>query len=249
MIVLKNEREIKQMLLACRISAEALQVAGNAVEPGVSTWEIDKIVRNFMESKGAKPTFLNYNGFPASACISINDEVIHGIPSKKRVIEEGDIVSIDLGAVLEGFNGDNAATFAAGAISSEAKRLCDTTKESLFLGIEKAVAGGRIGDIGYAVQHHCESRGYSVVREFVGHGVGHKLHEDPSVPNYGTPGRGVRLLPGMTIAIEPMINLGKADVKTLPDGWTVKTRDGKLSAHFEHTVAITPSGPKILTLL
>ena len=249
MIVLKTNRELALMREACIISAGALKLAGEAVEPGVTTAEIDKIAYDYIIKCGAKPNFLNYNGYPATACISINDEVIHGIPSKKRVIEEGDIVSIDLGAVLEGFNGDNAATFAAGAISSEAKRLCDTTKESLFLGIEKAVAGGRIGDIGYAVQHHCESRGYSVVREFVGHGVGHKLHEDPSVPNYGTPGRGVRLLPGMTIAIEPMINLGKADVKTLPDGWTVKTRDGKLSAHFEHTVAITPSGPKVLTLL
>jgi methionyl aminopeptidase len=192
---------------------------------------------------------MGINGYPATACISINDEVIHGIPSKKRVICEGDIVSIDLGAKINGFNGDNAATFAAGTISPEAKRLCDTTKESLYLGIQKAVAGGRIGDIGFAVASYCEARGYSVVREFVGHGVGYELHEDPSVPNYGTPGRGVRLLPGMTIAIEPMINMGKAGVKTLPDGWTVKTRDGKLSAHFEHTVAITSGSPKILTLL
>lgn len=249
MIVLKTTRELSLMKEACVISAGALKAAGAAVEPGVSTEEINRVAHDFIVRHGAVPTFLGYSGYPAASCISINDEVIHGIPSKKRVIEEGDIVSIDLGATLEGFNGDNAATFAAGAISSEAKRLCDTTKESLFLGIEKAVAGGRIGDIGSAIQRHCESRGYSVVREFVGHGVGHKLHEDPSVPNYGTPGRGVRLLPGMTIAIEPMINLGKADVKTLPDGWTVKTRDGKLSAHFEHTVAITPSGPKILTLL
>ena len=249
MIQLKNSAQLKQMRTAGRITAEALLVAEEHVKPGISTKFLDTVIHDYIVKCGAKPSFLGYGGFPGSACISINDEVIHGIPSKNRILEEGDIVSIDLGAVLEGFNGDNAATFAAGAISSEAKRLCDTTKESLFLGIEKAVAGGRIGDIGYAVQHHCESRGYSVVREFVGHGVGHKLHEDPSVPNYGTPGRGVRLLPGMTIAIEPMINLGKADVKTLPDGWTVKTRDGKLSAHFEHTVAITPSGPKILTLL
>ena len=249
MIVLKSEKEIRQMLEACQISAEALKIAGEAVEPGVSTWEIDRIARQFIESKGAKPTFLNYNGFPASACISINDEVIHGIPSKSRVIKEGDIVSIDLGARLNGYNGDNAATFAAGAISSEAKRLCDTTRESLYIGIQKAVAGGRVGDIGAAIAKHCEDRGFSVVREFIGHGIGKELHEEPSVPNYGTPGRGVRLLPGMTIAIEPMINMGSAGVKTLPDGWTVKTRDGKLSAHFEHTVAITPNGPKILTLL
>lgn len=249
MIVLKTNRELALMREACIISAGALKLAGEAVQPGVTTGEIDKIAFDYIKKCGAEPNFLNYNGYPATACISINDEVIHGIPNSKRVIREGDIVSIDLGATLNGFNGDNAATFAAGAISSEAKRLCDTTRESLYVGIQKAVAGGRVGDIGSAIQQYCEARGFSVVREFVGHGVGHKLHEDPSVPNYGTPGRGVRLLPGMTIAIEPMINMGSAGVKTLPDGWTVKTRDGKLSAHFEHTVAITPSGPKILTLL
>lgn len=249
MIVLKTNRELALMREACIISAGALKLAGEAVQPGVTTAEIDKIAYDYIKKCGAEPNFLNYNGYPATACISINDEVIHGIPSKKRVIKEGDIVSIDLGARLNGFNGDNAATFAAGAISSEAKRLCDTTRESLYVGIQKAVAGGRVGDIGSAIAQYCEARGFSVVREFVGHGIGQKLHEEPSVPNFGTPGRGVRLLPGMTIAIEPMINIGKAGVKTLPDGWTVKTRDGKLSAHFEHTVAITPSGPKILTLL
>ncbi|MBQ8575035.1 MAG: type I methionyl aminopeptidase [Clostridia bacterium] len=249
MIVLKTNRELALMREACIISAGALKLAGEAVQPGVTTAEIDKIAYDYIKKCGAEPNFLNYNGYPATACISINDEVIHGIPSKKRVIKEGDIVSIDLGARLNGFNGDNAATFAAGAISSEAKRLCDTTRESLYVGIQKAVAGGRVGDIGSAIAQYCEARGFSVVREFVGHGIGQKLHEEPSVPNFGTPGRGVRLLPGMTIAIEPMINMGKAGVKTLPDGWTVKTRDGKLSAHFEHTVAITPSGPKILTLL
>ena len=249
MIVLKTNRELALMREACIISAGALKLAGEAVEPGVTTAEIDKIAYDYIVKCGAKPNFLNYNGYPATACISINDEVIHGIPSKMRVIREGDIVSIDLGAELNGFNGDNAATFAAGKISPEAKRLCDTTKESLYIGIQKAVAGGRVGDIGSAIAQYCESRGFSVVREFVGHGVGNELHEDPSVPNFGTPGRGVRLLPGMTLAIEPMINEGKAGVKTLPDGWTVKTRDGKLSAHFEHTVAITPNGPKILTLL
>ncbi len=249
MIVLKSEREIKQMLLACRISAEALQVAGRAVEPGVSTWEIDKIVRNFMESKGAKPTFLNYNGFPASACISINDEVIHGIPDKAHILRAGDIVSIDLGAFIDGYTGDTAATFACGDISPEAKRLIETTEQSLYLGIEKAVPGGRLGDIGFAVQHYCEERGFGVVREYTGHGVGRHLHEDPAVPNYGTPGRGVRLVPGMTIAIEPMINGGTASVKTLSNGWTVKTADGKLSAHFEHSVAVTSDGPLIMTKL
>ena len=247
MIVLKTNHELALMREACEISAGALKIAGEAVEPGVTTAEIDKIAYDYIKKCGAEPNFLNYGGFPATACISINDEVIHGIPSKKRVIKAGDIVSIDLGAKINGFNGDNAATFAAGDISPEAKRLCDTTRESLYVGIEKAVAGGRIGDIGAAIAAYCEARGFSVVRESVGHGVGKKLHEDPSVPNFGTPGRGVRLIPGMTIAIEPMINMGKAGVKQLSDGWTVKTKDGSLSAHFEHTVAITPDGPKIMT--
>ena len=248
MIVLKTNRELSLMREACRISAGALRVAGEAVQPGVTTEEIDRIAYEYIIKQGAKPNFLNYNGFPATACISINDEVIHGIPSKKRVIKEGDIVSIDLGAVLEGYNGDNAATFAAGKISPEAERLINTTRESLYKGIEAAVAGGRIGDISSAVQTYCEERGFSVVRDFVGHGIGAKLHEDPSVPNYGTPGRGVRLLPGMTLAIEPMINMGGYEVRQLSDGWTIKTKDGGLSAHFEHTVAITADGPKILTL-
>lgn len=247
MIVLKTNRELALMREACVISAGALKIAGEAVEPGVTTAEIDKIAYDYIKKCGAEPNFLNYGGFPATACISINDEVIHGIPSKDRVIKSGDIVSIDLGAKINGFNGDNAATFAAGDVSPEAKRLCDTTRESLYVGIEKAVAGGRIGDIGSAIASYCEKRGYSVVREYVGHGVGKDLHEDPSVPNFGTPGRGVRLIPGMTIAIEPMINMGKAGVKRLSDGWTVKTKDGSLSAHFEHTVAITPDGPKIMT--
>ena len=247
MIVLKTNHELALMREACEISAGALKIAGEAVEPGVTTAEIDKIAYDYIKKCGAEPNFLNYGGFPATACISINDEVIHGIPSKMRVIKAGDIVSIDLGAKINGFNGDNAATFAAGDISPEAKRLCDTTRESLYVGIEKAVAGGRIGDIGAAIAAYCEARGFSVVREYVGHGVGKKLHEDPSVPNFGTPGRGVRLIPGMTIAIEPMINMGKAGVKQLSDGWTVKTKDGSLSAHFEHTVAITPDGPKIMT--
>ena len=247
MIVLKTNHELALMREACVISAGALKLAGEAVEPGVTTAEIDKIAFDYITKCGAEPNFLGYGGFPATACISINDEVIHGIPGKDRVIKAGDIVSIDLGAKLNGFNGDNAATFAAGDISPEAKRLCDTTRESLYVGIQKAVAGGRVGDIGSAIATYCEERGFSVVREYVGHGVGKSLHEDPSVPNYGTPGRGVRLLPGMTIAIEPMINMGKAGVKTLSDGWTVKTKDGSLSAHFEHTVAITPDGPVILT--
>ena len=247
MIVLKTSRELALMREACRISAGALQVAGEAVRPGISTWEIDKIAYDYIKSQGAEPNFLNLYGFPATACISINDEVIHGIPSKKRILKSGDIVSIDLGAKIGGYNGDNAATFACGEISEEAKRLMDTTRESLYEAIKMAVPGGKIGDIASAVQNYCESRGYSVVREYTGHGVGKELHEDPSVPNYGTAGRGVRLLPGMTIAIEPMINQGTAKIKVLPDGWTVKTQDSKLSAHFEHTVAITKDGPVILT--
>ena len=246
-IVLKTTRELQLMREACRISAGALRVAGEAVEPGVTTEEIDKIAYDYIKSQGAEPNFLNYEGYPATACISIIDEVIHGIPSKKRVIKAGDIVSIDLGAKIDGYNGDNAATFACGDISDEAQRLIDATRESLYEGIKAAVRGNRIGDIGNAVQRYVEARGYSVVREFVGHGVGASLHEAPEVPNYGTPGRGIRLIPGMTIAIEPMINLGAAGVNVMPDGWTVKTSDGKLSAHFEHTVAITADGPVIMT--
>ena len=249
MIVLRTAKEIDTMRKACVISAEALQIAGEAVKPGITTYEIDQIAYRYIKKQGAEPNFLNYNGYPATACISINDEVIHGIPSKTRVLKEGDIVSIDLGAKIDGYNGDNAATFACGIISDEAKRLCDATRESLYKGIEQAVAGGRIGDIAYAIQSYCEERGFSVVREYTGHGVGTNLHEDPSVPNYGTPGRGQRLLPGMTLAIEPMINMGTKAIKCLPDGWTVKTLDGKLSAHFEHTVAITKGEPIILTKL
>ncbi|MBR5271961.1 MAG: type I methionyl aminopeptidase [Clostridia bacterium] len=247
MIVLKTKRELDLMREAGHISAVALKLAGEAVQPGVSTEEIDRIAYEYIKKCGAEPNFLNYNGYPATACISINDEVIHGIPSKKRIIKEGDLVSIDLGARINGFNGDNAATFAAGRISPQAQRLMDTTREALYEGIRAAVAGGRVGDIGAAVQEYAQARGYSVVRDFVGHGIGSKLHEDPSVPNFGIRKRGVRLMPGMTLAIEPMINEGSYGVKTMPDGWTVKTVDGKLSAHFEHTVAITPDGPVILT--
>ena len=248
MIVLKTDRELKIMREAGRIAANALKAAGAAVEPGVSTWEIDRVARSYIEEHGAKPTFLGYGGFPASACVSVNEVVIHGIPNKHKIVREGDIVSIDVGATYEGFVGDNAFTFPCGDVSPEAKRLMDTTRESLYEGIKAAVAGARIGDIGSAVQRYAEARGYSVVRDFVGHGVGAKMHEDPSVPNYGTPGRGVRLLPGMTIAIEPMINQGAKEVRTLSDGWTTVAADGKLSAHFENSIAITPEGPVILTL-
>ena len=247
MIVFKTARELALMKEACILSAEALKRAGEAVKPGVSTAEIDKIAHKFIVSNGGKPSFLGYSGYPACACISVNNEVIHGIPSKSRILKEGDIVSIDLGAYLNGYHGDNAATFAVGEISPEAKRLIDTTKECLYKGIEAAVSGGRVGDIGAAVQKCAEDKGYSVVRKFVGHGVGQQLHEAPEVPNFGSPGRGVRLLPGMTLAIEPMINAGTFDVKILKDGWTTVTTDGSLSAHFEHTVAITTKGPVIMT--
>ncbi len=249
MIVLKTGRELNIMKEACRISAGALQTAGKAVEPGVTTAEIDRLAEEYIRSQGGEPNFKNYEGYPATACISINNEVIHGIPSSKRKLCAGDIVSIDLGAKFDGYHGDNAATFACGDVSDEAKRLMDTTRESLYEGIKAACAGGRIGDIGHAVQAYVEARGYSVVRKFVGHGVGTHLHEAPEVPNFGTPGRGIRLLPGMTLAIEPMVNAGGADVKVLPDGWTVLTKDGSLSAHFEHTVVITADGPKIMTLI
>ena len=247
MISVKNKRELQAMREACVISARALKLAGELVRPGVSTAEIDHEVRRYIEHQGAKPSFLRYGGFPGSACISVNETVIHGIPGK-RVIQAGDIVSVDVGAFYNGFHGDNAATFAAGTVSPEAQALMDATRESLYEGIKAAVAGNRIGDIGAAVQRYVEVRGYSVVRQFVGHGVGANLHEDPSVPNFGTPGRGPRLLPGMTLAIEPMINAGAPEVKILGDGWTTVTADGALSAHFEHTVAITTDGPVILTL-
>lgn len=248
MIVLKTGRELTVMREACRISAGALQLVGKAIEPGITTAELDKIAENYIRSKGAVPNFKNYQGYPATACISVNNEVIHGIPSKKRVIKQGDIVSVDLGALFNGYHGDNAATFACGDVSEEAKRLMDATRESLYEGIKAAVAGGRIGDIGHAVQSYIEARGYSVVRKFVGHGIGTKLHEAPEVPNFGAPSRGIRLMPGMTLAIEPMVNAGGSEVEIMPDGWTVLTKDGSLSAHFEHTVAITSSGPQIMTI-
>lgn len=248
MVVIRTSRELALMKEAGRISANALKVAGNAVEPGVSTLEIDNLVRKYIEKQGATPSFLGYGGFPASACISVNNVVIHGIPSKNCILKEGDIVSVDVGAFIDGFHGDNAYTFPCGKISAEAQALLDATKESLYEGIKVALAGNRIGDIGHAVQKYVEDRSYSVVRDFVGHGVGAKLHEDPAVPNYGTPGRGVRLMPGMTIAIEPMVTAGDYKVKVLDDDWTTVTVDGSLAAHFEHSVAITPDGPKILTI-
>ena len=247
MVSIKTARELSLMKDACRISAEALRAAGEAVKPGISTYEIDTIVRKYIEKQGAKPSFLGYGGFPASACISVNSVVIHGIPSKRTILKEGDIVSVDVGAFYKGYHGDNAYTFPCGKISANAQALLDATRESLYEGIKQAQAQNRSGDIGAAVQKYVEARSYSVVRNYTGHGVGAKLHEDPSVPNYGTSGRGIKLLPGMTIAIEPMVNEGTHYTRVLGDKWTVVTADGKLSAHFEHTVAITPDGPKILT--
>ena len=249
MVVLKTSRELGIMKEACRISAGALQTVGKAVEPGITTLELDKLAEDYIRSQGAEPNFKNYHGYPATACISINNEVIHGIPSSKRKICQGDIVSVDLGARFNGYNGDNAATFACGDVSEQAKRLMDTTKNALYEGIKAACVGSRIGDISNAIQRTVEAAGFSVVRQYVGHGIGTQLHEAPEVPNFGAAGRGIRLLPGMTLAIEPMVNVGSYDVKVLPDGWTVLTQDGSLSAHFEHTIVITPDGPKIMTLI
>lgn len=248
MISLKNPAALARMRDACVISARALQFVGKAVEPGVTTAELDSLAEAYIVSCGAKPNFKGYGGFPATACISVNNEVIHGIPSRRRKLKAGDIVSVDLGAEYEGFNGDNAATFPCGDVSPLARRLMDATRDSLYEGIKRALAGGRVGDISNAVQTCAESRGFSVVRKFVGHGVGRELHEEPEVPNFGKAGHGARLVPGMTIAIEPMINAGGYGVRVLPDGWTVLTSDGSLSAHFEHTVAITADGPEILTV-
>lgn len=245
MVVLKTSKELSDMKLSCKISAQALKLAGELIKPGVSTAYVDQMLHEFIVSQGAKPTFLGYGGFPASCCISVNDEVIHGIPSG-RVIEEGDIVSVDVGAAINGYTGDNAATFAAGKVSEEAQKIMDVTKECLYRAIEAAQPGNRLGDVGYAVESYAKSFGFAVVRDYVGHGVGRKLHESPSIPNYGTPGHGLKLLPGMTLAIEPMINAKGSEVLVKKDG-TVLTRSGSLSAHFEHTIAITASGPVIMT--
>lgn len=248
MIPVKNAHELEQMRKACRISALALKAAGEAIEAGITTADLDKIIYDTIVRHGARPNFKGLYGFPGSACISVNDQVIHGIPSKKVVIRPGDIVSIDTGAAIDGFNGDNAYTFGCGKIDSEAARLLEVTKESLYRGIAAAVSGNRIGDISAAVQTFVEDNGFSVVRSYVGHGVGRELHEDPEVPNFGKAGRGPRLVCGMTLAIEPMVNQNSHVVKTLSDGWTVVTADGGLSAHFEHTVAVTTKGPEILTV-
>jgi len=246
MITLKNSHEIELMRRAGKITAAARALAGEMVKPGVTTQEINNEVERFIRKEGAIPSFLNYNGYPGSICISVNDEVIHGIPGK-RVLQEGDIVSVDVGAFIGGFHGDCAATFACGKIAPEAQDLIDVTRQSFFEGIKFAKKGYRVQDISAAVQAYAESHGYSIVREYVGHGIGKNLHESPEVPNFGNPGRGVRLLPGMTLAIEPMVNAGSAAIQLLSDGWTVKTRDGKNAAHYENTILITDGEPEILT--
>jgi len=246
MISLKSPRDIERMRRAGRITAAARSLAGKMVAPGVSTLEIDTAVRAYIESQGAVPSFLNYNGYPGSVCISVNDEVIHGIPGA-RILQEGDIVSIDVGAYLDGFHGDCAATYPCGRVSDVAQRLIDVTRQSFWEGMKVATQGHRVSDISHAIQQYVEAHGFSVVREFVGHGVGAKLHEAPEVPNYGKAGHGARLMPGMTLAVEPMVNEGGFGVKVLPDGWTVKTLDGSLSAHYENSVLITRSEPEILT--
>ena len=247
MIIIKNGHEIESMRQACSITAAARALAGEMVRPGVSTLQIDKAVHDYIVSQGAKPSFLGYHGFPASACISVNSTIIHGIPGG-YVLQEGDIVSIDVGAFYKGFHGDCAATFPCGIISADAQKLIDVTKQSFFEGMRFATRGHRVSDISHAIQTYVESNGFSVVRSFVGHGVGAQLHEEPEVPNYGNPGRGPRLLPGMTLAIEPMVNAGTYEVRVLRDGWTTVTADGKLSAHYENTVLITDGEPEILTV-
>lgn len=246
MIQIKSEREIVLMRRACGITAAARAYAGELVRPGVTTSEINEAVHKFILSHGATPTFLHYSGYPKSVCISINDEVIHGIPGKRR-IQEGDIVSVDVGACIDGFNGDCAATFVAGDTDDDRKQLIAVTRQSFFEGLCFARPGYRVSDMSHAIQSYAESFGYSVVREYVGHGVGAKMHEEPEVPNYGQPGHGPRLLPGMTIAVEPMINMGAARIRVLDDGWTVVTADGKPSAHYENTILITSGEPEILT--
>ena len=248
MIIVKTKEQIEKMKVAGRITGEAILVAAEMIKEGVTTKQIDDKIRHFFEKHGAKPSFLGYGGFPGSACISINNEIIHGIPSADRVLHEGDIVKIDVGAFIGGFHGDSANTFPVGKISAEAQRLIDVTKESFYRGVAAIdIENGRIGDIGHAIDSYVVENGMTTVKKYVGHGVGHDLHEDPNVPNYGTAGRGPRLCRGMTIAIEPMVNLGGPEVIERPDHWTVVTRDGSLSAHYEHTCALTPDGVILLT--
>lgn len=232
---------------AGRVSARALRLVGEAVRPGISTEELDRIAEQAIREDGGVPAFKGYHGFPKTLCTSLNSQVVHGIPSERVVLSEGDVISVDVGAVVDGYYGDNAATFGVGVITSDARRLLDATAASLAAGIEQCVVGNRLFDIGHAVQTVAEAAGFSVVREYVGHGIGRNMHEDPNVPNYGLPGTGPKLEEGMVLAIEPMVNFGGASVESLEDGWTVVTKDSSLSAHFEHTVAITSGGPVVLT--
>ena len=249
MIQLKNSAQISIMMEAGRITGEALLLAREHVREGITTKELDTLIRNYIEKCGAKPSFLGYGGFPGSACISINDEVIHGIPSKNRVIREGDLVKVDVGAFYKGFHGDSARTIPVGKVSDEALKLVEVTRQSFFEGVANMKVGNRIGDIGSAIQQKVESNGFSVVRRYIGHGIGHDLHESPDVPNFGTAGRGTRLCAGMALAIEPMVNIGTEEVVEMPDKWTVKTRDHSLSAHYENTCALTSDGVVITTLV
>ena len=246
-ITVKSPRQIEFMREAGKITAGARSIARQAIAAGVTTAEIDKEVYNFIIKSGATPSFLNYGGFPGSACISVNEELIHGIPGK-RIIRKGDIVSVDVGAKIHGFHGDCAGTYPCGEVSEETKRLIEVTRQSFFEGIKYAKAGNRLGDISAAIQEYVERHGYSIVREYVGHGIGANLHEDPSVPNYGQAGRGPRLVKGMTLAIEPMVNMGAAAIRVLDDDWTVVTKDGSLCAHYENTILITDGEPEILTM-
>ncbi len=246
-VVLKSKEEIAIMREAGRVVAEVMQIVVDAVRPGVVVKDLDRIVRREFKARKVTPTFLGYHGFPATVCVSINDEIVHAIPGG-REIREGDVVSIDLGATYQGFVGDHAVTVGAGCLSPEAERLIRVTGEALERGIEQARAGNHIGDIGHAVQSHAEAAGFSVVREYVGHGVGRAMHEEPQIPNYGEPGKGMLLRPGMVLAIEPMVNVGDWRTRRHDDGWTVSTLDGSLSAHFEHTLAITNEGPVVLTV-
>ena len=247
MIRLKNSIQIAAMKDAGRITGEALLVARDMIRPGISTYEIDQAIRSYIEKCGAKPAFLGYQGFPGSACISINDEVIHGIPSRNRILMDGDIVKIDTGATYRGYVGDSARTIPVGQVSDEAKKLIQVTRDSFWAGVDAVRVGNRLGDVGSAIDTVVRNNGFSTVRQYVGHGIGEAMHEAPDVPNYGTPGRGTRLCAGMTLAIEPMVNIGTHEVKVLPDGWTVKTLDGSLSAHYENTIAITSDGVLVLT--
>lgn len=248
MIILKNEIEIDLMRKAGRIVGETLNLLGEKVRPGITTAELDRIAEEFITKHGAKPSFKGLYGFPASLCISVNEQVVHGIPGKYK-LKDGDIVSVDCGVLLNGFHGDAARTFAVGNVTEEVKKLIEITEECFFKGIEKAVVGNRLTDISHEIQQYVEANGFSVVRDYVGHGIGRKVHEDPEVPNFGRPGRGPKLMSGMVLAIEPMVNIGSYHVETLDDDWTVVTADRKYSAHYENTVAILPNGPEILTLV